>query len=173
MIQIPSKQKVCKLCCLEIPYAARKCPHCHHFQDRWSLIVFHPAIAAIAFSLPMLISLAFVRSSMDPGESYDGRVRVTETQVTFGVTRSGPTVAVIGTLINAGRVPWKEIRFQVDFQDPAGRRTDVGVEVDHELQLPPGETSSFKLSFPREFPETNYATATVRIVGAKDATARW
>jgi hypothetical protein len=30
-------KKTCKICCMEMPEQARKRPHCHHFQNRWTL----------------------------------------------------------------------------------------------------------------------------------------
>jgi hypothetical protein len=39
--------------------------------------------------------------------------------------------------------------------------------------LAAGETSSFKVSFTREFPATNYVKPVVRIVGATDMRSRF
>lgn len=140
------------------------------------MIIYHPLFAAGAVTLPMLVMLLSLANTMDRGESYEaetGGVRVVESQCVLGSLRSSPTVAVIGTLTNASRVSWDEIRFHVDFLDSAGRQTDTGVNEARDLLLPAGAATSFKVSFPREFPETNYAKAVVRIVGAKDVRARW
>ena len=168
--------KTCKMCCAEIPQQARKCPHCHHFQNRWSLVMFHPAFTVCFACLPLVAMLFVFASIFDTGENYEtykDQIHITDKQIVFGDTKSAATVAVIGTITNASRVSWKEIQFHVDFLDAAGKRADVGERDDFNFRLPAGETSSFKVSFRREFPETNYVTPVVRIVGAKDVRARW
>ena len=80
---------------------------------------------------------------------------------------------IIGTIENTSPVPWNDVYFHVDFFDLAGKQTDAGAVENYEYYLPANETASFKVSFTREFPETHYATAVVRVVGAKDARSRW
>jgi hypothetical protein len=63
--------------------------------------------------------------------------------------------------------------FHVDFLDASGKRFDVGEKEDYNYRLPASETSSFKVSFRREFPETNYVKPVVNVVAAKDTRARW
>lgn len=172
----PLTTKTCKMCGMEIPQQARKCPHCHHFQNRWTMVVYHPAVAVCFASLPLVMILIVFSTLFDTGENYEAykdQIHVTSSQIAFGDTKSGATVAVIGTITNASQVSWKEVQFHVDFFDTAGKRADVGEREDYEYNLPAGEASSFKLSFPREFPETNYVTPVVRVVGAKDARARF
>lgn len=55
----------------------------------------------------------------------------------------------------------------------AGRTIDVATEGKYSLHLPAHSTSPFKLSFRREFAETNYAQHIVRVLSAKDARDRW
>jgi len=169
-------KKTCKMCCMEIPQQARKCPHCHHFQNRWSMVMFHPAVAVLCFSLPlaaMLISFTMIFDTGENYETYKDQIVIADSQIALGDTKSSATVAVIGTIKNISRVSWKDIQFHVDFLDGAGKRVDVGEREDYTFRLPAGETSSFKLSFRREFAETNYVKPVVRIVGAKDTRARW
>jgi hypothetical protein len=168
--------KVCKMCCMEIPQAARKCPHCHHFQSRWSMFMFHPGFTVLFASLPivaMLIGFSAIFSTGENFESYKDQIVVTDSQIAFGDTKSGATVAVIGTIKNTSKIPWKDIYFHVDFFDAAGKRADVGEHEDYEYSLPASDTSSYKVSFRREFSETNYMKAVVRVGGAKDARARF
>lgn len=168
--------KTCKMCCTEIPQSARKCPHCHHFQNRWTMVVFHPASAVISACLPLvgiLIVFENVFSTGEEYETYKDQIVISNSEIAFGDTKSGATVAVIGTIKNMSQVSWKQVQFHVDFLDAAGKRADVGEKNDYDYQLPAGETSSFKVSFRREFPETNYIKSVVRVVGAKDLRARW
>ena len=113
---------------------------------------------------------------LDTGKNYDSykdQIVISDSQIAFGHTDSGSTVAVIGIIENTSQVSWKEIQFHVDFLDAEGKRVDVGESRDFGFRLPAGETSSFKVSFRREFPETNYVRPVVRIVAARDARARW
>ena len=121
----------------------------------------------------MLIVFATIFETGQNYETYKDQIHITDSQIALGDTKSGATVAVIGTITNASRVSWKEVQFHVDFLDATGKRVDVGEREDYSFRLPAGETSSFKLSFRREFPETNYLKPVVRVVAAKDIRARW
>ncbi len=54
----PAK-KTCKMCCMEIPKLARKCPHCHHFQNRSSMVMYHSGFAVL-FACLAMATLLFV-----------------------------------------------------------------------------------------------------------------
>jgi hypothetical protein len=169
-------KKTCKMCCMEIPKGARKCPHCHHFQNRLSTVMFHPGFAVLFLCLPIAGILIFFATVFDAGENYESykdQIIITNSELAFGDTKSSATVAVMGTIKNTSPVPWKEIQFHVDFFDGQGRRADVGEREDYNFRLPANGISSFKVSFRREFPETNYVKHAVRVVSAKDARARW
>jgi hypothetical protein len=172
----PLTMKTCKMCCMEISQQARKCPHCHHFQNRWSMVMFHPAFAACFAILPMIAMLIVFATLFDRGEDYEtyrSQILITDSQIVFGDTKSGATVAVIGNITNASQISWTEIQFHVDFLDAAGKRADVGQREEYSFRLPAGQATSFKVSFRREFSETNYVTPVVRVVSAKDVKARW
>jgi hypothetical protein len=169
-------QKTCRMCCLDIPTEARKCPHCHHFQNRWALVLYHPALAATFAILPMIIMLTIVVQMFDQGEPYQwqpGQIEITGSEVVFGDSSSNATVAVLGTITNTSAGAWREIHFHVDFSDATGRRVDVGQREQYSLVLPGHAALSFKVSFRREFPETNYVQHQIRVVSAKDARVRW
>jgi hypothetical protein len=164
------------MCCSEIPEAARKCSHCHHFQNRAALILFHPVTAVLMVSLPMLVALVVFANMFERGESfqvYSNQILVTNTSVAFGETKNGHTVAVLGEIQNASAISWKDVNFHAVFKDASGRTIDVVSEDKFFFHLPPHSTSQFKLSFRREFPETNYVQHAVRVLSAKDAGARW
>jgi hypothetical protein len=113
---------------------------------------------------------------LDQGEDfqiYAGQIQVTQSEVSFGDSRNGPTVAVIGTVTNASSIPWKQVVFHADFSGVAGNRADVGQREEHSFYLPAGEALPFKVSFRREFPESNYVNHSIRVLNAKDARARW
>ena len=171
-----AQTKICKMCFMSIPAEARKCPHCQHFQNRVSMFMFHPAFGIIFAIIPMFILLTFYSKMFDRGEDYQkysGQIEITESKIVFGEYRREPTVDVIGTITNKSPVPWKDIRFQVDFQNGGGQRVDTGQTENRIYMLPAGDALSFKVSYRREFAETNYVTHTIRVVSAKDNRSRW
>lgn len=138
--------------------------------------MFHPAFAVCFTFLPFIMMVIALGSIFDQGknfEAYKHQIVISDSQIALGDTKSGATVAVIGTIKNTSQVAWKDIQFHVDFLDADGKRSDVGGKEDSSFRLPAGESCSFKVSFRREFPETNYVKAVVCVVGAKDARARW
>jgi hypothetical protein len=140
------------------------------------MVMYHPAFMALYACLPLgaiLIAFATVFDTGENYESYKDQIVITDSQMAFGDTKSAPTVAVLGTIKNTSPVPWKDILFHSDFFDAQGKHTDVGEREDYSFRLPPKGTSSFKVSFRREFPETNYVRHEIRVVAAKDARARW
>jgi hypothetical protein len=169
--------KTCRMCGMEIPAQARKCPHCHHFQNRLSMVMFHPAFAVLFAAIPLAVVLAIFANVLDEGQdfqTYASQIEIAgSSELAFGDTKSGPTVAVIGIITNTSPVPWKEIKFHVDFFDAQGRRADVGLKEEYGYYLPAKAATSFKVSFRREFPETNYVKYNVRVLTAKDARSRW
>lgn len=171
-----STTKTCKMCCMEIPKAARKCPHCLHFQTRLAMITFHPGFFILLAFIPV-IGLGVVTDSIfDKGKDYEtfkDQISITESHIAFGEMKTGETVVVMGAIKNTSSIPWKDIQFHIDFMDAQGKQADVGEKEDYSFYLPANESSSFKISFKREFPEGNYVSAKVRVMTAKDARARW
>lgn len=168
--------KVCRMCFREIPRQARKCPECHHFQFRSTLLVYHPVVAFILATTPLLLMLFFVAGMLDQGEDYQlykDQIAVTDSQLAFGWLGTNATVAVIGQIWNHSPVPWEDIYLHATFTDAMGKTIDVGQRQEYAFYLPPNESLPFKLSFRREFPESNYVNHTVRVAGAKDARARF
>jgi len=140
------------------------------------MVMYHPAFMGLFACIPLGAMLFVFATIFDTGENYEGyknQIVITDSQITYGDTKSGATIAVMGTIKNTSPVSWKEIQFHTDFFDAQGKRTDVGEREDYSFRLPANATSSFKVSFRREFPETNYVKHDVRVVSAKDARARW
>jgi hypothetical protein len=168
--------KVCRMCFREIPRQARKCPECHHFQSRATMIAYHPVVAVLLTALPMMVVFVLFARMFDAGEDYQlykDQIEVTESQLSFGLSGTNATVAVLGKIKNQSPVAWKDIYLHATFTDGAGKTIDVGQRQEYSYYLPPKDVLPFKLSFRREFPETNYVNHTVRVVGAKDARARF
>lgn len=124
----------------------------------------------------MFLVWAIFAQILDQGEEYQDykdQIAVTESQIAFGEFKSGDTVGVMGVVTNNSVVPWKDVLFHVNFTDAAGKRVDVGQKEEYDFQLPAHDSLSFKISFRREYPASNYVKHTVRVANAKDARARW
>jgi hypothetical protein len=168
--------KVCRMCFREIPRQARKCPECHHFQSRATMLAYHPAVAVSLTALPMLIVFVLFARLFDAGEDYEryrDQIEVTDTELAFGLSGTNATVAVIGKIKNLSPVAWKDISLHATFFDAAAKTIDVGQRHEYSYYLPPNDVLPFKVSFRREFPESNYVNHAVRVIGAKDARARF
>jgi hypothetical protein len=140
------------------------------------MLLYHPAFAVLTACIPMVSMLVAFSAIFDKGaeyEAYRNQIVITDSQLVFGETKSGKTVDVIGTIQNTSPISWKEIQFHVDFLNATGKRIDVGHKEQYGFYLPAHGTSSFKVSLPMEFPETNYAKSVVSVSTAKDARARW
>ena len=59
----PSETKTCRMCCMEIAAAAKKCPFCHHWQNKFSMITFHPAFAVLLTVVPTVNSSTPAKST--------------------------------------------------------------------------------------------------------------
>jgi hypothetical protein len=180
---LPQDQaKICKICCMQIPAAAKKCPYCHQWQYWLSTITFHPLFGLVIVGIPFIVLIATFASLQqnlcfrgEPFQKYAKQVAVIESKVEFGQDKDkGPVVAVVGVLKNSSSIDWKDIRFQVEFFDPKGKLFDAGQE--HEFyspRVPPGEQIAFKITFPRQFPEKEYASHKIRIISATDGRQRF
>jgi hypothetical protein len=173
------EKKICKACCMEIPAKARKCLYCQQFQTRSWTLLFEPGSAWLP-SLFLLLGLGAMLIAFDKmfdsGEDYQvykDQIAITESQIAFGETKSGDTIAVMGTIKNNSPISWKDIHFHAEFFDEAGKRADVGEKEEYAFYLPASGSSSFKISFRREFPQGRYVKHSVRVLTAKDARAKW
>lgn len=140
------------------------------------MFLYHPVSVILAMCLPMagmVIGFAMIFDRGEAYETYKNQIAITDCQLVFGEGRSGMTVDVIGTIKNTSPISWKEIQFHVDFLNETGKRIDVGHKEQSGFSLSANGTSSFKVSFPMEFPKTNYAKPVVTVSTAKDARARW
>lgn len=161
---------------MEIPNAARKCPYCQHFQNCWVILTHHPALPVLSLVMPWIAILVMLVRFFAPGENFEdhkAKVVISEAQLAFGETKSGKTVDVIGMITNGSSFSWKEPELHVDFLNASGKRVDVGHKANYFTHLQANGSSSFKLSFPMEFPETNYAKPVVTVVTARDASSRF
>lgn len=165
------------MCQMDIPEKAKKCPHCQHFQSRAAMFFYSPAFPIAIALIVFLILIATLEAMLfDRGEqfqSFAGQVQITDSKIVFGERKDGPVIAVLATMKNDSEIPWNEVRFQVDFKDAAGKVVDAAQKHEYSFYIPAKESLPIKLSFRREFPETIYASHSVRVISAKDGRSRW
>ena len=163
--------KACPLCCERINAKARKCPHCQHFQNKRTLLAYHPAVAIAPLAIMMAACLLMLTRALDPGESFQAhiqQVHVLHYDMQFGELKNGPTVTVVGTIENDSKIAWKEGVIEVRFYDKDHKLADVKQQRDYMGVLPTG-ISAFKVSMPREFAPEKYVSCEVGVIWAHDA----
>ena len=102
-------------------------------------------------------------------ESYRSQIHVTHSELELGELPNGPTAAVVGTIHNDSNVGWKDLTIEVQFFDKAHKLIDAKQQRGYALSLPPKDNCAFKVSQPREFNSTDYASHEVRVLSARDA----
>ena len=177
------ESKTCKMCCEEIAAAAKKCPHCHHWQHWLSTTVVHPLFGVLFVGVPLailwivaIVLLANVFRKGEPFQNYANQITITESRMEFGQDRCGPTIAVVGKMKNSSEMDWRNLCFQVEFFDSKGSLVDASQKKDDYNSarlLPAGQELGFQVSIPRQFPEKNYASHKIRILSAVDNTQRF
>ena len=172
----PLALKTCKTCCKEINSSAKKCPYCQHWQYKMSMIVFHPVTAILVVAI-VLVALGFFRQTIfSVGEdftAYRDQIEITETELKFGENEcgSGNTVVVMGTMLNSSDVSWVRVQLEVQFYDGEKNLIDTEQENKYFFMVPANDSTTFKVSIDREFPEEQYDSCQVRILSAKDERA--
>jgi hypothetical protein len=166
--------KFCKMCYQQIDSRARRCPFCHHWQNKLSSIVSGPTVAVIVLVIALIVPTLLTRHILDKGKDfghYKNQVQIAQSQLTFGKNVSCPSVIVLGRLKNTGNVSWKSLQFEATFFDHKGKLMDTGQDEKYFFILKAKSEAPFKVSLKREFPVEDYASYAIRIISAKDADA--
>ena len=172
--------KICKMCYKEIDKRAKKCPYCHHWQKKISMIVWNPAFGVFLVMIPYLAVYIFMgtafKSMFDKGEDftpYRNQITINKTELKFGETSCGPTVVAMGTMTNNSSLSWKDVQLEARFFDNNNKLIDTDQKNKYSFVIPANDISTFKISIPREFPEEQYASCKMRILSAKDSRTMW
>jgi hypothetical protein len=168
----PMAKKLCKMCCMEIPAGAKKCPYCQYLQKPFSILLSHPA----TWSIIGIIFLGglyqyLIGGLISKGESfvnYADQLQVVESKIQFGESQYGPTVVILGKVHNASPLGWKNVVFHVDISDADGNPVDMTQEEKYSYIIPAGATQSFKVTFQRQFPVEKYVKHKVEVISARD-----
>jgi hypothetical protein len=171
-----SSKVTCKLCCMDIPKLAKKCPYCQHWQFRWNTIIFHPVFAIAPLIIVFIIFLSMMQFmfrnmivSKEQFSPFVDQISITKSKMEFGEDQNGEVVVVIGKMKNASPVDWKDVRIHADFFNGNEELIDTGQQESYTWRLPGDDELAFKVSFQCLFPEKDYVSHKVRVISAVDA----
>ena len=126
---------VCKMCYMEINSKAKKCPYCQHWQNKWSMITFHPLFAMIPGIIIIIVVFGFLGkmfqttfSKGEPFAQYAYSVSITNTEMVFGVSgreHKSATVGILGKIRNDSALSWKDFKMEARFFDKKGKLIDT------------------------------------------------
>jgi hypothetical protein len=109
----------------------------------------------------------------DNGENfaeYKDQVTITDVNMKFSDNSDcGQKVLVLGTITNSSDVSWDEIVFEIRFYDTDNNFIDTDHEEKYTFMVPVNDSSTFKVSMPRDFPTEMYDSCKIRVLSAKDA----
>ena len=171
--------KVCPLCAETIKATAKVCPHCRHWQTKWSLQ--NPQIVLALYSLVMFAFVigagTFYEKAFGPKEqfaTYRSEIGVVNSQFSQRTSGSNLWITVVGTLTNLSNVGWKDVGVEAQFFDKSGKLIDaITVDADSYRAvtiLPHGE-AAFKIEGRASHPAADYETNKLSVRWAKDLDA--
>ena len=173
--------KICPLCAEAINSAAKVCPHCRHWQQKWSLA--NPTVLSSIWAVMIMLALvvfgAFVEQTFGPKQQfaqYRDQIAVSSFQISHRVSSSNLLVTVAGMLTNRSEIGWKNVGVEARFTDKSGKLFDA-ITVDADgyrgvAVLPHGE-AAFKIEGRAARLEPDYGNCTVTVRWAKDVDEKW
>jgi hypothetical protein len=175
----PLQTKVCPLCAETIKVAAKVCPHCRHWQKRWSLA--NPYFVATVYSVVGLLVFgcfaALMGKMFGPKEdfaTYRNEISVVSSQFSQRTSESNLYNTIVGTLTNHSDVGWKDVGVEAQFFDKSGKMIDAITVNANDFRgvaiLPHGE-AAFKIEGKAARASTDYWTNKLNVRWAKDANA--
>ena len=171
--------KVCPLCAETIKAAAKVCPHCRHWQKKWSLQ--NPqtiqSIGAVLTATLIFGGIAGVGCFFDylfgPKRDfvqYQSLVTVVSSETSFRMVSSNLTVSVVGVLTNESDFAWRKIGVEAQFEDGGSKLIDtLEAEGDYrDLEILPHSEASFKIEGHAIHPEQDYRSTKVFVRTGED-----
>jgi hypothetical protein len=172
--------KVCPLCAETIKSAAKVCPHCRHWQTKWSFQ--NPqvmqSIAAVFWAAAIFGAIFglgyFLENLIGPKRDftqYQSQIAVVSSEVSFRMSGSNLTVSVVGVVTNQSDFAWKNVGLEARLFGKDGKLIDVIQASDSSYSgvvvLPHAE-AGFKIQSRATKNESEYATHKVFVGTAED-----
>jgi len=174
-MEINEQTKICPLCAETIKAAAKVCPHCRFWLNKWSVRSPHTmqGISVLFLVLMIVFFGCFLGRLFNAGSDfvqYQNQIAVVNSGTSFRVSNSNLMVSVIGVLTNQSTVGWKDIGIEAQFFGTDGKMIDViQAEGDYrELTVLPHSEASFKIEGRAIKPEQEYKSTQVFVRTGKD-----
>jgi hypothetical protein len=169
-----SGTKTCPLCSEVIQQKAKVCPHCRHWQVKWSLANPHlqGALLGSIFFLVWICGGLFLNKLFNPEKfgPHLNEISVVSSDFSQKLTSSNLTLTVVGVITNHGKLDWKDIGVEVQFYDNSGKMIDVIPSKGSysTFGIVAHNQSGFKVETKAARPQSDYATHKVFVRWAKE-----
>jgi hypothetical protein len=170
--------KTCPLCAETINAAAKVCPHCRHWQMRWSFQ--NPQIVGSLWGIlglcVWLTLLAYLNKIFGPKRDfaeYPDQIAVVSSQFSHRTVGSNLMVTVVGVLTNRSNCSWEDVGFETRFFDRDGKLIDAVVQTGdfQRFAILKHSEEAFRVEGRATRPPEAYASHKVTVRWAKDADA--
>jgi hypothetical protein len=168
--------KICPLCAETIKAAAKVCPHCRHWQKKWSLQ--NPQVGVTLWgSLALAVWCCFgifLDKMVGPKEqfaTYRNEISVVNSESSQRMSGSNLWITVVGTLTNHSDLGWKDVGVEAKFFDKSGKMIDaitVNANDYHGVVILPHGESAFKIEGKASHPVADYDMNKLDVQWAKD-----
>src|SRR5688572_16940349 len=125
-----AETKICPLCAEPIKAIAKVCPHCRHWQKRWSLhnpqvwggIVVVSYLAVMGIVGLVVENIFGAKQDFSP---YQKQISVVTSEIAHRTSGTNNYVTIIGVVTNQSELAWKEVNLEARCFDSAGKLIDV------------------------------------------------
>lgn len=175
--------KTCKLCKMQIPAGARKCPHCLHWQSKFAITnpaIFMPLIMLFAL-FPSLGIVKMVYYMGDRGElleNHPGALEAIDYSYSFvpstcsssdhkDCKHSHKHVLVSGKIANKSDITWRKVTIEITLYNASGKIINTRQCGREGFVAPAHKTVAFSYYLERRTSE-RYADLKVRVIYASE-----
>jgi hypothetical protein len=166
--------KPCIACGEPIQLQAKKCPHCHTWQTRWSLLSEKPYVHYLPLAIFLIIFgvifLGMYNDLFKQASFLDHKdgIVVIDSKIHFAEKGDCSYITCIGHLRNNSDVAWEDIRFEVQYFNYTGELIDTISDRDFSLVLSPHAEASFRVRGKAARNSDQYVNHKVQIRWADD-----